>query len=608
MNKVQASTFTRCFNLLSARDRKKLALASLAQILLTVLDLVGVALVGLIGALAVNGIQSQNPAGRTQKILSLFQIDSYQIQTQVSIIGLIAAAVLVSRTALSMILAKKILFFLAKRCALMSTKLTAGILTKSLLFIQSRSSQELVYAASVGVETVFLKVLASGVAFIADAALLFLMLLVLLVVDPIIALITLVLFLGVAVLLYYFMHSRAQYLGVENSKIEVAINDKMVEVLSSYREVLVHDRRGYYVNKISRYRESSFGLIAKINFLPSITKYVIELTLVIGSLLIGGIEFLINDAHKAVATIAIFMAVSSRIAPAVMRLQQSAIQIRSNLGAAELTIGLSEELGVFDEFNEVSYRFDSEYKGFIPSISVNDLTFTYPGSRKASLSGISFNVETGKTLAIVGKSGAGKTTLVDSLLGVLPIRSDVEIKISNVDPLEAFKKWPGAISYVPQHINLMAGTIKENICFGYDSDAYADNDYWIALEIAELADFVKSLPDGLEHRIIQDGSNLSGGQRQRLGIARAMFTKPKLLILDEATSALDNETERAVSKALVALSGKITIVVIAHRMTTIRSADNVLYLNEGRIEAFGDFNFIKSKIPNFDLDTDLTKD
>ncbi len=608
MEIVKTSTLARCFNLLSLRDRRKLVIASSAQILLSVLDLIGIGLVGLIGALAVTGIQSQNPTGRAQKLLEFFQLDSYTIQTQVSIIGLMAAFVLVSRTVLSMIITKRILFFLASRCAVLSKRLTTGILSKSLLFIQSRSTQELVYAASVGVETVFLKVLAAGVSFIADAVLLIFMLAILVIVDPIIALVTLLLFLGVALLLYFFMHSRAQSLGVDNSRVEVEINNKMVEVLSSFREALVHDRLGYYTNKISSFRETSYDLIAKINFLPSIAKYVIELTLVVGSLLIGGVAFVLNDAPKAVATIAIFMAVSSRIAPAVMRLQQSAIQIRSNLGAAEITIGLSEDLGIVEYFVEPARNFDSKYQGFVGDISVQNLSFQYPEASEGILKNVSFGLKSGQTLAIIGRSGSGKTTLVDSLLGVIPISEEAEVKISNLSPLEAFKKWPGAISYVPQNISLISGTIRENISFGYDTHHQPDGDFWEVLNMAELSSFVNSLPDGLDHKLIEAGSNLSGGQRQRLGIARAMFTKPKLLILDEATSALDNETERAISKALAALAGKITIVVIAHRISTIRNADNILYLSGGEIQAMGNYDYIKSKIPNFDLESEIKKD
>jgi ABC-type multidrug transport system fused ATPase/permease subunit len=404
------------------------------------------------------------------------------------------------------------------------------------------------------------------------------------------------------------MHSRAQSLGVDNSRVEVEINNKMVEVLSSFREALVHDRLGYYTNKISSFRETSYDLIAKINFLPSIAKYVIELTLVVGSLLIGGVAFVLNDAPKAVATIAIFMAVSSRIAPAVMRLQQSAIQIRSNLGAAEITIGLSEDLGIVEYFVEPARNFDSKYQGFVGDISVQNLSFQYPEASEGSLKNVSFGLKSGQTLAIIGRSGAGKTTLVDSLLGVIPISEEAEVKISNLSPLEAFKKWPGAISYVPQNISLISGTIRENISFGYDTHHQPDGDFWEVLNMAELSSFVNSLPDGLDHKLIEAGSNLSGGQRQRLGIARAMFTKPKLLILDEATSALDNETERAISKALAALAGKITIVVIAHRISTIRNADNILYLSGGEIQAMGNYDYIKSKIPNFDLESEIKKD
>ena len=602
MHKLQNSTIYRCFCMLSRNDRKKLVLGSCTQIFLSILDLIGVGLIGIIGAMAVRGIQSQNPGGRTQQVIEFFSLNTFTIQTQVTIIGISAAVVLLGRTALSMLIARKILRFLAKRSSEVAAILTSGILSKSLLFIQERSRQELIYAASIGVETVFLKVLAASVSFISDAALLILMLIVLILIDPVIALVTMILFLGVAFLLYYFMHNKAQYLGIENSRIEVEINSRMSEIFDSYREAIVHDRQGFYADKINDLRTSSFGLIAKINFLPSITKYVIELTLVLGSLVVGGFEFLTNDSVRAVATIAVFMAVSSRIAPAIMRLQQAAIQIRSNIGAAEITIRLSEELKRDIYARNVVESFNTDYVGFKPTISVDNLSFTYPNSKSSALKNVSFAVGAGETVAILGRSGAGKTTLVDCILGILPVQGNSIVKISDTNPLESFKIWPGAISDVPQEINLIKGSIKENICFGYKPELFDEADFWEAIKSADLYDFVRSTREGLDFQIAENGSNLSGGQKQRVGIARALFTKPRILILDEATSALDNETERAIAKAIKELAGKITILVIAHRLSTVRSAGSCLYIHDGEILAAGNYEYIKSVVPNFDQD------
>ena len=174
-----------------------------------------------------------------------------------------------------------------------------------------------------------------------------------------------------------------------------------------------------------------------------------------------------------------------------------------------------------------------------------------------------------------------------------------EITISGVPPLLAFEKWPGAVAYVPQETEVSNGTIGQNVSLGFPLESDLEKRINVAIDAAQLTDFVASLPDGLNARVGERGGYLSGGQRQRLGIARAMFTFPKLLILDEATSSLDAETELAISNAIQQLRGSMTIVMIAHRLSTVRNADVVVYLNKGKIEAVGSFTEVRKLIPNF---------
>ena len=172
-------------------------------------------------------------------------------------------------------------------------------------------------------------------------------------------------------------------------------------------------------------------------------------------------------------------------------------------------------------------------------------------------------------------------------------------------PLEAIEKWPGAISYVPQNVTIANGTFRSNVAFGYGIEVASDNLVWEALETAQLDLFVKSLPDQLDSLVSENGSNLSGGQKQRLGIARAMFTKPKLLVLDEATSSLDGQTEADVSGAIKNLKGSVTVVMIAHRLSTVRSADQVIYLSKGKVLAKGSFDQVREQVPDFDSQAQL---
>jgi ABC-type multidrug transport system fused ATPase/permease subunit len=208
------------------------------------------------------------------------------------------------------------------------------------------------------------------------------------------------------------------------------------------------------------------------------------------------------------------------------------------------------------------------------------------------------------SVAIVGSSGAGKTTLVDLLLGVIEPDSGT-IGISGLTPKLVVSKWPGAIAYVPQDVAISNGTVRENVALGFPARVATDELVWGAIDLAQLRTFVSELQSGLDSQVGERGARISGGQRQRLGIARALFTKPKLLVLDEATSSLDGQTEADISDAIQGLKGSVTIVMIAHRLSTVRNADLVIYLHEGKILAQGSFEDVRNSVPNFDNQAQL---
>jgi ABC-type multidrug transport system fused ATPase/permease subunit len=217
----------------------------------------------------------------------------------------------------------------------------------------------------------------------------------------------------------------------------------------------------------------------------------------------------------------------------------------------------------------------------------------------SAVKNISFGLEYGECFALLGISGAGKTTLIDVLLGVLTPDSGT-VKISGHEPLDSIVKWPGAISYVPQDVNITNGTIRENVAMGYLPEFVSDERVWESLKIAHLDSFVNSLPDKLDTKVGERGTRISGGQRQRLGIARAMFTNPKLLVLDEATSSLDGKTESDISDSITELKGTVTVILIAHRLSTVVNADHILYINQGKILARGTFEEVRRIVPDFD--------
>ena len=601
---ILSSTVADCARLLKKSDRRKIVWVSVLQFVLSVLDLIAVGIVGVLGALAISGVESQKPGDRVSAFLRIVKLENIEFQNVIAILGCAAALLLVSRTLASVFLTRKTLFFLSYRGALLSAELVSKLLSQSLLKIQSRSSQLTLYSVTMGVETIVLRILGTITMMVSDATILFVMVLGLFIVDAKMALMVIFVFGTIGLILYKLMHKRAQKLGSTYSAMEVSGQEKIIEVLNSYRELTVGNRKNYYSRQIGKIRHGLSEISAEIAFMPNISKYVIESTVVIGALLIAGVQFMLNDATRAVGTLSIFLAAGTRIAPAALRLQQGAIQIKMGIGSAKPTLDLIKDLSGVSPIAETSDVLDQIHTGFKPSIRVESVSLTYPGNSRPSVNEVSFEIKPGTTVAFVGPSGAGKTTIIDILLGVLDPQFGTAL-ISGLTPQDASKTWPGAIAYVPQDIAIASGTIRENVAMGYSSQVATDELVLNALEVAGLSNFVVSLKDGIDTVVGERGTKISGGQRQRLGIARAMFTKPALLVLDEATSALDGETELQVSDAIRKLRGSTTVVLIAHRLSTVRDADKVIYMADGRVIASGTFDEVRSHVPDFDRQASL---
>jgi len=576
----------------------------LIQIIFGFLDLVGVALVGVLGALAISGVESHNPGNRVEAVLRFLQISNLSFQSQSMVLGLLAGFFLVSRTMLSIVFTRKILFFLSLRGAQLSSRLVNKLLKQPLLKVQSRTSQETSYAVTVGVSAITLGVLSSVVNLVSDGSLLLVMSAGLFLVDPIVAIFTFSIFIGIGLLLYYLLHARALKLGNLAAKSSIASNQRILEVLHAYREIVVSNRRDYYSNEIGELRRTLAAAEAEQSFLPFIGKYVIESSVILGALLIGAVQFVTKDATHAVATLSIFLTAGTRIAPGVLRVQQGSVAIKGNIGIAKPTLDLIEEMAIVsDEVREIQEPI-FEHFGFDASIEVSNLSFTYPKSNEFALTNVSFSVKKGELIAIVGPSGAGKTTLTDLLLGVIT-PTNGHVTISNSNPMHAIESFPGAIAYVPQNIEIIDGTIRENVMMGFVPNLNYENRIIDALESAQLNSVISELPDGIDTQVGDRGTRLSGGQRQRLGIARALFTNPSLLIMDEATSALDGKTEQDLSHSIQNLRGEKTIILIAHRLSTVRQADTVIYLDDGKVLAKGSFESIRTLVSDFDLQAKL---
>jgi len=583
--------------LLTVRDRYLLAGVIVIFIFLALLDLFGVLLIGVIGSLSITGVSSNQTGDRVSMVLSFLQLETYSFDKQVVAVGVLASIMLVSKTLISLVLIRRTLFFMARRGAYMSADLVKKYFMIPVSSITQRSVQTSIYALTEGVSRIMVGVIGTSVSLISDLLLLLVMAIGLFLVDPITALSLALIFGFLAFVLYKNMHEKMSVLGESQGKLSIESSQRIFEAISSYRELLVKNRRGFYAKQIGQLRFKLANGNATIAFMSNMTKYILEITLVFSALLLAFYQFSTTTAFRAIATITVFIAASSRIVPAILRLQQGLLGMKAALAEARPTLSLIEEISdiTADDF-QVS-PLSQIHLGFKPSIEVSNVTFAYDGNNPV-LKAIDFVANPGEFIAIVGGSGAGKTTLVDTILGALDAQAG-EVKISGQPPRETFSTWPGAVSYVPQDSPIIDGSIRENLGLGFPTDEVLDQYCWESLKIARLDSFVKDLPNQLETKVGDRGTRLSGGQRQRLGIARALITRPKLLILDEATSSLDGVIEYEISEALQDLKGEMTLIVIAHRLSTVVGADRLYFLQEGAVEGVGTFSELKVKNPEF---------
>ena len=593
--------------LLSPRDRRALVGLTCVQMALALLDLIGVILIGVVAGLAVASASGQPMPAIAANALSVLGLSDLDLVQTTAVLGTTAAGVLLLKSFASAMLTRRTLRFLGTRQADVACRLAEGLLSLPLLQALRRSTQESAYILTSGVAFATLVILGQAVVAVSECALLIVLIVGLLWIDPVLTLFTVAFFSAIAAAVHFSLSNWAQRLGSFVASSEIESQRRVQEALKAYRELTVSQRRGFYVQALGDLRHQSARAQSDIQFIGLVPKYIFEFSLVIGAGLLVLSQWLMKDAEAAIAVVAVFLAAATRMLPSLLRLQGAAISVRIAAAQAAPAFELAEELGrspfisavTSESISTVASRLTADHESFTPTIVLDDVSVTYPEGKDFALRSITLRVDAGQSLAIVGSTGAGKSTLTDIMLGVL--RPDHgTVRIGGHTPSEAVLEWPGAISYVPQEVVIINGTVRENVALGIPDELIDDDRVYEALEGAFLSDFLRDSRQGIETYVGEGGARLSGGQRQRVGLARALYTRPRLLILDEATSALDAETEQVISRTIEKLEGRVTTVTVAHRLSTIRHCDIIVYLERGAAVAVGDFARVRELSPAFD--------
>lgn len=453
-------------------------------------------------------------------------------------------------------------------------------LSKPYLYHVEKNSAELIRNITPNIQNIFTLMVMNAFAFITEVFMVLAIWLMLMYVDAFTATVAVGLIGLLMCSLIKGIKGRLVVKGEIQQKYAMEMYKSLNQGLGAIKETKVLGKEEHFAKQFAADYKEFNNANRSYQLLSQLPRFCIESVVMTGLLILIAYKvFSGTDSAKIVPIL-------SLLALAAFRLMPSANRIVGQVNTLRYFMPMLNT--VYDDFMDIKNNLDMQnilkvkpnYMGFKESIKVNKLSFNYPKKEENVLKKIELTITRGDFVGIIGESGAGKTTFVDILLGLLQPSSG-NITVDGVDIFQDIKSWQRILAYVPQSIYLVDGTIRENIALGEKQELINDEAIWQALKMAELDEFICQLPDGLETTVGEHGVKLSGGQRQRIGIARALYSKPQVLILDEATSALDSQTEQNITETILKIKGQLTIIAIAHRLSTLEKCDFKVEFKDG---------------------------
>lgn len=568
-----------------------------ARALTGLLDVLGIVLIGFIASIAASQLSSRS-GGAPLTILG-FQIPHLDAAGLLWLV-IFVLAVFVGKAGIAIALTRLLTSFVARVEGRNAGRIANFLLRGSLDSVKQYSKAEFQYALTGSTVYAFTGLLNAVGILVTEGFLLVVVSAAFFIIDPIAAFFALAYFTMVIVIIQVFIGHSLKRAGMEAVAGTIETTNAISDTMDTFREISVLAKQDLFISRIytSRLRVARSG--ATMSFLSGMPRYVVETALILGVVIFVGQQFLTGQLATGIVTIGVFLTGGVRIMASLLPLQSAVASMKQNVEQAALAQSLLSQdrdrrakAAAIDEQNATVHAIEADH-GL--SISIRDACYRFPDGDHDILRNISLEIPGGQDVAVIGPSGAGKTTLVDLILGL--IKPDAgSVRIGSVEPNELRTIAPGAVSYVPQKPGLVSGSIAENIALGVRPE---DIDYDLLREVvasAYLTDFIDTLPNGLATSVGKQVDALSGGQIQRIGVARALYVRPRLLILDEATSGLDAGTEAYISTSLRTLRGAVTVIVIAHRLSTVQHADVVYVVEDGRITASGDFKTVQATVP-----------
>jgi len=524
------------------------------------------------------------------------------------ILATIIVGIFVFKSLLNIALTGWAVFFVAKIESKAAKRISEIRFNGNLADARKYSLEEMMYAVTQGTASAFNSLL-NSVNNIFSEGVLFVSLIVMgfLFVDSSATIVGLLYFGIVAFAIQFFIGPLTLRAQDKNYHSSIKLTTSVSNLLAVFRELTVSGNKGKYVGDIHSAKTKAANSLAVSSFLATLPRHIIEVALILGLSLFFLAQVSSGDLAGSAGKIGVFLAGAFRLTTALLPLQASFLSIKASLPSAKIAHDILKGL---PELVERETKFSNTLEQITqieePIGAVfKDVTFSYPDSPVPALVNLNFTIEPGSQTALMGPSGAGKSTIADMLCLLLAPTSGSVTQITNSSKLES--SIGGRVSYVPQKPGMISGTILENVALGVEPENVDREEVMSALEAAHLGTLIKELPEGIDTSLGKLKDSLSGGQMQRLGLARAIYSKPNLLVMDEATSALDAESESEIQKTLEEMRGRVTLVVIAHRLNTIQHADKVILLEDGKVTDSGTFKELIARNPSVEKLVDLMR-
>ena len=575
------------------------------QSILGIFDVLGVLLTGVIAGLAMESITTIQKPTVINTFLELTGLESMDAGNVILFLSIVALCFFLLKTFLALTFTHASFKFLASQQSKLSTKLSDGILNAEYSWLRSQEPHYISTTLISGVSAATSITLGHVMLIIAEFFLVFLFLILLFIVNPILAICTFLYLAFVLFVMNFLIGKKVERFNQNMTQLRLKSQIGIFNVVRLFREIRVLRRTDWFQKNLDNtFKLHSRNLAADI-WVQQIPKYAIEISLLIGTTGILVLGRFTTNSQEVIPLVAIYLAGATRIFPSLLRIQSSvlslrafsslSIEVHNLMGQLKIPANGGDAQNDVCEINNLSrdLNYDKDY-----DIQLKNLCFNFPNESKAVLNNINCSISLGERVAIVGPSGAGKSTLCDLLLGLLE-PSHGTLKINGLPSRMWVDSHAGKISYLPQDVVLISGTLRQNICIGIDESEIREDLLKTTIERAQLRDLLEELPDGVDTYLGEDGYKLSGGQRQRVAIARALYSDPKILVMDEATSALDAQSENAVMEVIGKLGKETIVIFIAHRLSSIRNFDRVLYLDEGEIKGDGTFESVRKLVPQF---------